>query len=296
MAIEKVTVIIVNYKTSHLIQGLLDSFQEDPQKISINFIVVDNASTDETFNELDKIKKSYIQILRSSENLGFTGGINLALKHIINTNQEFKYFVLFNPDAFSCPDLIFDLTSILLQNKNAACISPKIVHLNGDPWFSGSVINFTEGRVLDIPPLKQEINLGQDYYETDVFNGCTAVFDLEKVLETGMFNEDLFMYFDEAEMSIRLKKKGFKILFSSKHKVFHDVSYSTRKISHLKTYYMTRNKFMVFNETMNFSNKVYFILYELAFHLKNKRIKNAYYHLKGYFDFLKGKKGSYLNF
>jgi GT2 family glycosyltransferase len=103
------------------------------------------------------------------------------------------------------------------------------------------------------------------------------------------------MYYDEADFSIKLQQQGFKILYVPRLVIYHDVSYTTRHISHLKTYYMTRNKFMVFGRSMNFFSKLYYLLHELAFHTKNRRFKNVRYHIKGYLDYKRGKTGQLSN-
>lgn len=270
-------------------QGLIDSITEDG--VDVTILIVDNASTIETYTALEAIVDARVHILRSEQNLGFTGGINYALQHAAKHFENINYFFLLNPDAFSCPNLISGLMRILETHANAACVSPEIVLMNGDPWYSGALIESNKGKVLNVPERKSEHK--QLYYEVDVFSGCAALFDLAKVVKAGMFNKDLFMYYDEADFSLKLKKLGFTILYAPQYKIFHDVSYTTRHISHLKTYYMTRNKFFVFNDTMSLSSKVYFMAHELAFHIKNLRFKNAYYHLLGYRDFKKGKSGQF---
>ena len=288
MPVADVVIIIINYKTSHLIQGLIDSINEEGIEISI--LIVDNASTQDSLNQLQLINNLRVHILKSEENLGFTGGINYALRYLLKNHHDLKYFFLLNPDAFSSSNLISNLLNILKENEDAACISPKIIDINGKPGYSGGQIEYNKGKVsatLDIQTEK-----AQNYYEIDAFSGCAALFDLDKVLEVGMFNEDLFMYYDEADISIKLKKNGYKILYAPNSFVRHDTSYSTRNISHLKTYYMTRNKFIVFNKSMTIGSKCYFLLHELAFHLKNRRVKNAVYHLKGFYDYVVGKKGA----
>lgn len=284
---KKVVVIIINYQTSHLIQKLIDSINES--NIDVSILVVDNATTEESYNELLAIIDKRLEIIRSKKNLGFAGGINYALKYIIENNPKFDYFFLLNPDAFSTDNLISDLTQVLDSNKDAAAISPQILHLNGSPWYTGGMIRFTQGQIFN--QTIDETKCQNEFFFVDVFCGCAVLLDFKKVIEAGMFNDDLFMYFDEADLSIRLKQNGHKILYSPCHKILHDVSYTTRKISHLKTYYMTRNKFIVFNKDMSLYNKLYFLLHEFLYHLKNRRLKNAYYHIKGYYDFLKGKSG-----
>ncbi len=284
----KVAVIIINYKTSHLIQKLISSINESALEVSI--LLVDNASTEESYSVLLEIKDARLHILRSVTNLGFTGGVNYALTYLNENHPDFTHFFLMNPDAFSNVNLIGELVQILNLNKDAAGVSPQILYLNGNPWYTGGIINYAKGKVIN--QSIETINNETKFYEVDVFSGCAVLFDLQKVMKVGMFNEDLFMYFDEADLAIRLKRRGYKILYCPQYKIFHDVSYSTRNISHLKTYYMTRNKFIVFNNDMSLYNKVYFILYELAFHLKNLRLRNVYYHIKGFYDFKRGRKGS----
>jgi GT2 family glycosyltransferase len=288
---EKVAIIIISFRTSHLMNDLIHSIDENEVEYSI--FIVDNASTKESYEQLLDLEDNKTKILKSDKNLGFTGGINFALKHIIESKGNFQYFFLLNPDAFSCKNLIGDLVHILKQNNEVAAVSPKILYLNGNPWYSGAQINYKKGQVINNS--YNNFSGSDQLYAVDVFSGCAVLFDFLKVTEAGMFSEDLFMYFDEAELAIRLKKNGHKILYSPSHEIFHDVSYTTRNISHLKTYYMTRNKFIVFNQSMSLYNKIYFMLYELAFHIKNKRIKNAFYHIKGFYDFIKGKKGPYLS-
>ncbi len=283
-----ITVMIINYKTSHLIRKLIDSIQEN---IDVEILIIDNASTMETYAGLEAINDERLHLLKSEKNLGFTGGINFGLKYVIEKMPHVKYFFLFNPDALSIPHLIENLYRIIQSEKNVAAVSPRILYTDGNPWYSGATLSISKGRVYNNPVnVKKDIG---EYYDVDVFSGCAVLFDLKKVIEAGMFNEDLFMYYDEADLSIKLKEKGYRILYTPALVIFHDVSYTTKNITHLKTYYMTRNKFIVFNKKMRLHSKVYFLIYEFAFHIKNRRIKNAIYHLRGFYDFLKGKKGSH---
>lgn len=288
---DKVLVIIINYKTSELMPALLRSIQES--EVAVQIVILDNASTPETLNPLKTLQDDRVTVLHATENLGFTGGINYVLQSGLARNGGFKYFFLLNPDAFSRPELISNLATILQNNKDAACASPKILFLDGTPWYQGGKIHYRKGRIVtdDVMP---EVTVST-VLETDVFNGCAALFDFQKVREAGLFNEDLFMYYDEADMSIKLKNLGYRILYAPALEIFHDVSYTTKNISHLKTYYMTRNKFLVFGARMSLWAKAYYLLHEFAYHLKNKRVKNAWYHVKGYLHFTRGKFGALQN-
>ncbi len=288
MAHPAISVLVINYKTSHLVQRLIDSISEN---IDVSILIVDNASTDKTYQELELINDKRLHLLRSEKNLGFTGGINFGLKHLIKNMPYIKYFFLLNPDALSSPNIIKSFYKIIQSEKNVAAVSPRILFPDGNLWYSGATLNINKGKVYNNP--KNAEKSKEEYYDVDVFSGCAVLFDLKKVTKAGMFNEDLFMYYDEADLSIRLKEKGYRILYTPALTIFHDVSYTTKNITHLKTYYMTRNKFIVFNKRMSLYNKVYFMFYEFLYHIKNRRGKNAIYHLKGFYDFVKGKRGAY---
>jgi GT2 family glycosyltransferase len=284
----EVGVIIINYKTSHLIQGLINSIFEE--NIQISIFLLDNGSTEETFLELKDVKDDRLIILRSQSNLGFAGGTNFLVNYISKYHKSINYIFLLNPDALCQPNLIGGLLNILMRKSNAACISPQIINENGKPGYSGGIINYKKGVV--VTSLFDNEKSDIDFFEIDVFSGCAVLLNLKKFEEVGKFNEDLFMYFDEADVSIKFKKLGFKVLYTPKYKILHDHSYTTRDLSYIKTYYLSRNKFKIFNNSMTLSQKLYFAFHEFAYHLKYKRAKNALYHLKGIFHYLTGRMGN----
>lgn len=288
MSLHKVPVVIINYRTSHLIQKVLDSIREE--SVEIQIVVLDNGSTEESYSVLQQIGDKRIKLIRSEQNLGFAGGANFALRYILEHFYDVKFCFLLNPDAICGPKIISGLLHILKQHKNAACISPQILNEDGRPGYSGGLIDYRIGQV--VTSTYDRVVNDQAVYEIDAFTGCAVLLDLAKTKDAGMFNEDLFMYFDEADLSLKFKRLGYKILYTPKYKIHHDHSYTTRNISFVKTYYMSRNRFKVFNSTMPFHSKVYFIIHEFAYHLKYRRIKNALYHLKGIFHFFTGKVGN----
>lgn len=285
---QEVAVIIVNYKTSHLIRGLINSILED--EIHVSIFILDNGSTQESFDKLHEIKDDRFVILRSVTNLGFAGGTNYLLNYISNHYNHINLIFLLNPDALCTPNIISGLLNILNKNPNAACVSPQIINENGKPGYSGGKINYKMGVVVTSSDNYE--NPAVDSFEVDVFSGCAVLMHLKRLKEVGLFNESLFMYFDEADVSIKFRDLGYKVLFAPKLKILHDHSYTTRNHSFIKTYYMSRNRFKVFSKTMTLYHKFYFIFHEFGYHLKYQRIKNAFYHLKGIYHYYIGRMGN----
>lgn len=287
-SMQKVPVIIINYRTSHLIAKVVESIRE--KSIETPVVVLDNGSTPESFSALQLIEDKRILIIRSEKNLGFAGGANFAIQYILNYFKEITYCFLLNPDAICNPDIITGLMNILKSDRRTACISPQIINEDGKPGYSGGQIDYKSGTVMTAT--YDNLVNHNGVYEVDVFSGCAVLLDLTKIQEVGLFNENLFMYFDEADLSLKIKKAGYKILFTPQFQVHHDHSYTTRKTSFVKTYYMSRNRFKVFHNTMPFYYKVYFLIHEFAYHLKYRRTKNALYHLRGIMHYYSGKMGN----
>lgn len=284
---ENVLVVLVDYNTADLVPGVLESIKEDFVDVSV--LIVDNGPSDESYQQLKRINDPRVHVIKSNENLGFAGGNNYGIRYAMENLPEFKYVFLLNTDAYLTPNLIGGLKQILDENNDAACVSPKIFAKEGRIWYGGANFDFKKGHISSF--IEIDANNPQSFYEVDLFNGCAVLFRLDRYLEAGMLNENLFMYYEEADFSLKLRKLGYKIFYSPLFTVLHDVSYSTRNISHLKTYYVTRNKFGFFSGTMTLQSKLYYLMHEFAFFLKRRKYKNALYLVKGYIDYRKGKTG-----
>jgi GT2 family glycosyltransferase len=286
---EIIPVILLTYKDSHLVKSLLVTINEE--HLNLKIIILDNGYTNNSWTSLNEIADQRIILIRSATNLGYTGGINYAVKYALQNIANFSYFFIINPDTQCTPNLIFHLRQILEANSNAACVSPKILSMDRKITYSGGKINLKKGTVKHI--VFTDNSYPMDSYEVDSYTGCAVLFNITQFVNCGMLNEKLFIYYDEADSSLKLRANNYKILYAPSLEVHHDTSYTMRKVSYLKTYYMTRNKFIVFNNKMGLFNKLYFVVFEFAYHIKNKRIKNAIYHLKGVYHFLIGKTGAY---
>ena len=117
-----VSIIIVNYNSRHLIKDCLDSVLNTnyPQD-KFEVIVVDNDSQDDS---VEFIKKNYpqIKLIEGKENLGFTGGNNLGLKH-----SNGKYIALLNVDTRVDPNWLQELVATA-SKKSVGIVSPKILY------------------------------------------------------------------------------------------------------------------------------------------------------------------------
>lgn len=267
---------------------VVDSIKESDEIVSI--LILDNGSTQASFSLLSNLqaKNKNIDLITSKDNLGFEGGVNFAYTYLQRKRgSTLKYIFLLNPDAIIQKNMISNLYHILLKNKNVAAISPKIFDARKQLQYAGWTINWKN---CSIQIDKKET----DIFKTDVFHGCAVLIDAKKFMEVGMFDDKIFMYYDEAFLSMKFQKHSYDILCAPQYEVIHQSSFSLGAASMLKSYYHTRNHLYFFKTYSLNSNplcKYSFILKNILSSLKHFRYHNFVGILRGIYDFKRHKLG-----
>ncbi len=287
---DSVYIVIVNYNFGELLIKCINSIDED--KINYRIIIFDNNSSDGSIENLEKQNLPSVHIIRSNENIGFSAGCNRSFRYITTHFKNPGYLFLLNPDAVIPKDLIWNLLTTL-KDKNADLVSPKILHENGDLYYTGGNIDLNNLEIDNTPEYPDNTGIR----ETNLFHGAAVLIKTEIFEKSGGLNEDLFLYYDEADMSMRIHELGGKIFYNPDLVVTHNVSFSTKNNSFIKTYYMTRNHLFFFWENSK-SNKIYsfvklfkHLVWRIAVRFKHFDFKGIRYLFLGLFHFLINKKG-----
>jgi len=202
--------VIPTLNSRRFIQPCLESIlsQQDPE---VEICVVDNGSTDLT---AEFIAKEYpgIMLIRNQENKGAAFARNQGMRV-----SKGEFVVLLDSDASLAGDFLKILRRALVSlDKRYAGLAAQILRVNTGRIFScGLWINSlyqSHDAKKGEPVLASQIPC-----EVDGFNSCCAVLRrscLEQVQERGMyFDEDFFFLFEDTDLSVRLKKRGYHFLF-----------------------------------------------------------------------------------
>ncbi|MCF6245544.1 MAG: glycosyltransferase family 2 protein [Sulfurovum sp.] len=286
----KIYIIIVNYRTEDLIGDAVKSFDEE--SVDTHIVILDNGSTEESYTALRGVVGDEIEIIRNEKNLGYSAGANYIVKHIQKTYGDMEYFFFFNPDAVATKNMLGLLYKALSKNQKAAAISPLIYDMGGEVFYNGMEIdldrcfldNFTKN--IPSPDVLREV---------DSFHGCAVLIDAKKFFEVGMFDEDLFIYYDEPFLSMEFKAKGYVSLFEPKSIAHHHGSYSTGADSPFKNHLMARNHIMFFKKYG--TSKKFLCPYlrpmrQILHYLKRFNFKSVQAILVGIIDTVRGKVGA----
>ncbi len=196
---------------------------------STRIIVVDNASQESSYEELQKIKG--IVLIRNDVNLGFGRGNNVGIRWALeNTNCEFVF--LLNNDATVKSDTLIYLESAMDSSQEIGVSAPRIV-LSDNPlvlWYGGGYFWWPKGAPRTPGYLgPAESQLARTGRDVSFASGCAMMIRRNVLERIGGFDPRYFMYEEDAEICLRIIKSGWKIRYVPDALVEHDCHGSQRR-------------------------------------------------------------------
>ena len=235
----ELSIITVNYNGLKDTCALIDTIPFD--EYSLEVIVVDNASKED---EASVISKRYpqVKVVRSDKNLGFAGGNNLGIKA-----AQGSYLFFINNDTVLPSSNIQSLINRLKSSEKIGVVCPKIRFSWGD-----NPIQFAGYTPLSkITMRNRAIGFGEkdggqydEAHPTPYAHGAAMMVKREVIEKAGMMPEDYFLYYEELDWSMMIRRAGFIIWYEPEFTVFHKESQATGQNSPLRTYYVTRNRLL----------------------------------------------------
>jgi GT2 family glycosyltransferase len=187
----------------------------------LDVVVVDNGSTDGSVDDLEH-RFPGVRLVQTGANLGFAGGVNAGLEDL----GDVWAVALVNSDAFVEPDWLAPLGAALRADDRIGAASPKI--LFAEPAADGRPRINNVGNELG-PTWElhdrgyDEVDTGQYEREEDVWGWCGAAVLLRRAYldDVGHFDERLFMYAEDADLSWRGAKRGWRYRYVPSSVVHH---------------------------------------------------------------------------
>lgn len=216
MDMTKIFAIIVTYNGIRWYDRCFGSLRNSD--MSVETIVIDNASTDET---VSYIKEHFPEVclIESKENLGFAKANNIGIRKALDNGAD--YVFLLNQDAWVENDTLSKLVQTFEENENIGIVSP--IHLKGD--YSGLDIGFTKYMPADFVSDAYMSCLKKSYYVTSV-NAAAWLIKAECIRKVGGFDTMLFVHYGEDDNYCqRMKYHGYKIAVCTKATICHDREY-----------------------------------------------------------------------
>ena len=287
----KVAAIIVSYNPD---KNLLDSVNLLISQVE-KIIIVDNGSIEEKRKDISSIKdidNERIEVIFNEENLGIATALNIGVREALK--QGFNWILTMDQDSKASKDMVEKMFEVYnnidkKERKSILSIFP----------------NFVDERIQSIE--ENSVMNTYEYVDADITSGNLVkaeVFD-----KVGFFDDSLFIDLVDTDFCMRLNEKNIKMIKVRDAILYHSLGesqsvksilgkFNTSNHSALRRYYMTRNRFYIWEKykdlnsfTLNRDKKLFkkeFIKIILGEKDKVNKIKMVF---KGYKDYKKGIRG-----
>ncbi|GAP72006.1 hypothetical protein SAMD00024442_21_57 [Candidatus Symbiothrix dinenymphae] len=205
----KLSVIIVNYNVKAFLEQCLHSVLASSMMADTECIVIDNASTDGSQACLPSLFPQ-VKFIFNKDNLGFAKANNIGIRQ-----AKGDYVLLLNPDTVVGEDTLANVCRFMDEHPNAGGVGVAMYNENGaylpeskrgfpTLWVSlCKLLGFTRHYYLTYLDREQ-------VHEVDVLAGAFMMMRTEAIQATGGFDETFFMYWEDTDLSWRIKQAGYK--------------------------------------------------------------------------------------
>jgi GT2 family glycosyltransferase len=194
---------------------------------AFELVVVDNGSTDGSHEAVGE-RFPQVRRLRTVENLGISGGLNLGLR--LGLDERFDYLLPMNNDIEVAPEMLTELVRVAERQPRAGVVGPKCYYYFGDRnrlWSTGGVLRFRESvtgeRGLGDPDRGQ-----YDRDEAvDYVNGVAMLIRRETLVATGLWDPVYRVGVEDADFCARAKRAGWQCWYAHRARLWHMISPTT---------------------------------------------------------------------
>lgn len=248
-------IVILHYSNLENVANCLRSIKKGKNAEEFYPIIVSNGAEHSALPLVDEFG-DWIHVIMQKKNLGFTGGNNLGLEWARQHCSD-QAVILLNDDTLVAPDTLTTLRDTLLADEALGALCPLIYFAPGHEfhpgytkeeqgkviWYGGGVIDWKE--VVGFHQYVDELDRGQvSTHETPFATACCVALRWEALRQVGLFNKKAFLYWEDVELSFRLRKAGWKVQISPVTHMWHlNAGSGLGSGSALQVYYQTRNRF-----------------------------------------------------
>jgi GT2 family glycosyltransferase len=218
---------------------------------SFKIIVVDNASLD---GSVQMVKSEFPEavVIENDKNLGYGAAINRAIPY-----AKGEYFVFMNPDTEITYDLFSPLMQYLSENDDVGAAGCRLVFPDGRaqrnffrfPSLIGRIAYFTGiNKILNAETLRKDESEKSDssVKSVDTICGAFTMIKLELFRSLNGFDENFFLYHEEADLCYRIGEKGLRRIVHNGHSIIHYGSHSESAENETVFYHRNRSLLIYF--------------------------------------------------
>lgn len=259
--VPRVGIIVLNYNGDKCLPSCLASLDQLAYS-NKEIIVVDNGSSDDSFSRAGKSFPQFT-FVRNGKNEGFAKGMNIGMRLAFLHNAD--WCLLFNYDAEIDMQALSSLMVVAEKHPRAGLLSPMIYEKGSNHlWFGKGRIKFLRMRAIHEEPSSED--LAAESYRSEFLTGCALLIKKEVTIAIGLLDERFFLYYEDADYSLRATEAGFENLVVPRARVWHS---EESKINPKKTYFLVYSGLLFFKKHTPLLLRPYMALYVTIRRVKN---------------------------
>lgn len=230
------SICIVNWNVEVLLRQCLRSVFEHTRNVSFEVIVVDNNSKD---NSVQMVKKEFpqVKLIENNYNAGFTKANDQAIKI-----SQGRHIMLLNPDTEVIDNALGVMLHFMDRTQDCGALGCGLQNTDGSLQRSCRTFPTLEVMIYDVFLLDALFPASKRYgkyfmtwwdfndtREVDQPMGSALMIKKEVLDKVGLFDENIFIWFDEVDLCYRIKKAGWKIYFTPQAQIKHHLSQSFKQ-------------------------------------------------------------------
>lgn len=258
---------------------------------NFEIVIIDNGSTDGSVEAFNK-QLPAIRIIETGKNLGYAGGQNVGLRDAFSRLTEADFVMVINNDTKVDKNCLAELVKTAQKDPKIGLVSGKVYFWDKPKVFqtAGKYFDRKNFDLASFELNKRDVGQLDQERELEFTDDVFALFSKKCWQKTKGYSLDYFLYYEEADLMIRIRRAGLKIYFNPKAKIWHKASASTgggHGINPRNLYLITKNRLVFFykfyrKDFKEFAKRYYsdFLRHEMIF-LRSGRANLAWSYFKG---------------
>jgi len=251
-------------------------FEYNPMTKPVRYIEYDRESA-----EAGGVKEKEVQGLASSKkmviignekNYGFAGGNNIGMRYALRALDP-DYILLLNNDTVVESKFLSELVKVAEGDEKIGIVGPKIYYYDRPNIIAsaGGKINFF-GVAYQVGEGEREGERHEKSEYLEWITGTSLLLSRELICSIEGFDSNFFVFEEDLDLCLKAAKKGFKISYAPKAKIYHKGSVYTKLI---RGYFTVKNRMIVARRHYRFGKRFLFFVYIFLYIFPRSLIYNV---------------------
>ncbi len=233
----RINCVVLNYNDAETVTELVRMVQGYDYLEKI--VVVDNMSTDNSYEELQVLEDEKVTVIRTERNGGYGYGNNAGVRYAVEKNGA-THVLIVNPDVVFSEHCVIKMARMFEKHPDAGIVAASMVDEEyGEGVRNGWRLHGFWGELLSMGPISRRLfgrwlSYPESYFRgkkavyVDAVHGSMLLVSARAFAESGGYDEGIFLYQEEAVLGTRMKTAGYRtvLLLNQTYQHQHSASIS----------------------------------------------------------------------